>query len=149
MSPLAPMTYRTLARALLALLMVLALGVLAGCTVPSGASQSVPVSPAGIRVTGQVHAGPTCPVSQPGDSACADRSVSGAVLVVTTSAGAEVARATSAADGTFSLSIAPGDYILVPQPVSGLMGTAQPIPFHVAGGSAPAPLDVSYDTGIR
>jgi hypothetical protein len=147
---MASMTHRLPARAILAFLVVLLVGSLGGCTGPPGASgEAVPVSPTGVGITGQVHAGPTCPVSQPGDPACADRPVSGAVLVVTTAVGAEVARATSAVDGTFSLSLAPGDYILVPQPVSGLMGTAQPIPFRVAGDSAPQPLDVSYDTGIR
>ena len=128
---------------------------LAACT-PSGAqspSASVPSTiPAGaVVVAGHVHAGPVCPVEKvPADPACADRPVPGAVLVVKNGAGAEIARATSAADGTFSLALPPGDYVLVPQPVTGYMGTAQSIPFHVqAGGAAPAPLDVSYDTGIR
>ena len=147
---MASMTRRSFSRSTLAYLVVLVLATLGGCTVPPGASaQTVPVSPIGVGVTGAVHAGPTCPVSQPGDPACADRPISGAVLVVTDVAGTEVARATSAADGTFSVSLAPGDYILVPQPVSGIMGTAQAIPFHVAGGSPPPTLDVSYDTGIR
>ena len=75
--------------------------------------------------------------------------MSGAVLIVTTAAGAEVARATSAADGTFSIALVPGDYVLVPQPVSGLMGTARSIPFHVVAAGPPPALDVSYDTGIR
>lgn len=147
---MASMTHRLPARAILAFVVVLVLGTIGACTGPPGSSgQAVPVSPTGVGITGQVHAGPTCPVSQPGDPACADRPVSGAVLIVTTAAGAEVVRATSAADGTFSLALPAGDYILVPQPVTGLMSTAQPIPFHVAGGSAPQPLDVSYDTGIR
>lgn len=145
---MAPMT--RLLRSILAILVVLVVGVLGGCTVPPGApAQSVPVSSSGVGVSGQVHAGPTCPVAQPGDPACADRPLAGAVLVVTTPAGVEVARVTSTADGTFSIALAPGDYILVPQPVTGLLGTAQPIPFHVVGGSPPPALDVSYDTGIR
>lgn len=147
---MASMTRRPFSRATLAFVVVLVVAALGGCTVPPGASgQTVPLASSGVVVTGTVHAGPTCPVSQPGDSACADRQIGGAVLVVTTTAGAEVARATSAADGTFSVALAPGDYILVPQPVSGIMGTAQPIPFHVAAGSPPPALDVSYDTGIR
>lgn len=128
---------------------------LVACT-PSGAqspiTSAVPTVPAGaIAVTGRVHAGPTCPVEKvPTDPACADRPVAGAVIVVRNGAGAEVARATSAADGTFSLALTAGDYVLVPQPVTGYMGTAQPRPFHVQGdGAAAAPLDVAYDTGIR
>jgi hypothetical protein len=76
--------------------------------------------------------------------------VAGAVLVVRNAAGAEVARVTSAADGSFSAALPAGDYVLVPQPVSGLMGTAQPLPLHIlSDGAAPAALDVVYDTGIR
>ena len=117
-------------------------------TVPS---QSPASSAAGVVVDGRVHAGPTCPVQRvPPDPACDDRPVAGAVLVVTTVAGVEVARATSAADGTFRVTIPAGDYILVPQPVQGYMGTATSIPFHAQGDeAAPAPLDVAYDTGIR
>lgn len=130
------------------------LAAVAACTPGSTGAPTQPpaTSPAaGVIVTGLVHAGPTCPVEKvPPDPACADRPVAGAVLIVTTVAGAEVARATSAADGTFSVPLAPGDYVMVPQPVDGLMGTAQPLPFRAQGdGAAPAPLDVAYDTGIR
>lgn len=135
---------------------VLALAVVA-CTpsstdAPTRTTSPSPTQPAGaIKVTGLAHAGPTCPVEKvPPDPACADRPVAGALLVVTTEAGVEVARATSAADGTFSVTVPPGDYILIPAPVAGLLGTAQPVPFRAqADGPAPAPLDVAYDTGIR
>ncbi len=144
------MTHRHPARVLAALLVVTILGAAGACTGPPGTSgPSAPAASATVSVTGRVHAGPVCPVSKPGDPACADRPVSDAVLVVTTPAGAEVTRATSAADGTFSVALAPGDYILAPQPVAGLMGTAPSIPFRVAVGGQPAPLDVAYDTGIR
>jgi len=131
--------------ALVAAVALLAIG--AACT--PGASSGVPSqTPAGgVVIDGRVHAGPTCPVQKvPPDPACADRPVVGAVLVVKTVAGVEVARATSAADGTFRLSLPAGDYVLVPQPVQGYIGTASPIPFHAEDGAA---IDVSYDTGIR
>jgi hypothetical protein len=70
-------------------------------------------------------------------------------MVVNDQAGAEVTRATSGADGTFAVSLAAGSYTLVPQPVEGLMGTPQPMPFVVEGGKAEPPLEVAYDTGIR
>ncbi len=133
---------------------VAVLAMVAACT--PGATSSVPSqtptsSAASVVVDGLVHAGPSCPVVKvPADPACADRPVAGAVLVVTTAGGVEVARATSAADGAFHITLPAGDYILVPQPVQGYMGTASPIPFHAQGdGAAPAPLDVAYDTGIR
>lgn len=130
------------------------LAIAAACTpgASSGVPSQTPVgSAAGVVVDGLVHAGPSCPVVKvPADPACADRPVAGAVLVVTTAAGVEVARATSAADGTFHVTLPAGDYVLVPQPVQGYLGTAASVPFHAqADGAAPAPLDVSYDTGIR
>jgi hypothetical protein len=41
--------------------------------------------------------------------------------------------------------------MLVPQPVDGLMGTAQPIPLTVpeAATAEASPITVEYDTGIR
>ena len=117
------------------------LAIAAACT--PGASSGVPSqtpasSAASVVVDGLVHAGPICPVEKvPADPACADRPVAGAVLIVTTAAGVEVARATSAADGTFRVTLPAGDYILVPQPVQGYIGTASPIPFHAQGDGAP------------
>jgi hypothetical protein len=118
--------------------------VLAACQ-PNAASPS----PLALRVDGHAHAGPTCPVSRPNDPACADRPVAGAVLVVTRVDGSEVVRATTGADGAFSLTLPPGDYVLVPQPASGLLGTARSQPFTILPAGTPAPLDVAYDTGIR
>ncbi len=90
-------------------------------------------------------------MARPNDPACAPRPVAGAILVVTGAGGTEVARATSGADGRFELRLPAGTYILVPQAVVGLMGTADPVPFSVAadGASSLAPLQVEYDTGIR
>jgi hypothetical protein len=105
------------------------------------------VGESGVR--GVALAGPTCPVvTNPPDPACADRPVVGATLVITTFAGAEVARVETDASGEFSVSLAPGAYRLVAQPVEGLMGTPGPIDFGVEAG-AMAELTVSYDTGIR
>jgi hypothetical protein len=96
---------------------------------------------------GRVTAGPTCPVERPNDPACAPRIVAGAVLVFRDGAGKEVARVTTDGSGLFRLGLAAGDYTLEPQPVEGLMGTAQPMPFTVTDGVTW--LDVAFDTGIR
>ena len=102
----------------------------------------------GIR--GTVTAGPTCPVERdPPDPACAARPVAGAVLVFSDADGTAVARATSAADGTFSVELAPGAYRLTAQPVDGLMGTPEPMEVEVVAGEPMTELQVSYDTGIR
>ena len=101
-------------------------------------------------VSGVVTAGPTCPVERyPPDPNCAERPVAGAELVIVDSDGNEVARATSGEDGTFTIRLAPGSYRLVPQPVEGLMGTAQPVDFMVEVGQPVTDLQISYDTGIR
>jgi hypothetical protein len=96
---------------------------------------------------GRVTAGPTCPVERPNDPACAPRMVAGAVLIVRDGAGKEIARVTTDASGLFRFALAAGEYTLEPQPVEGLMGTAQPMPFTVTDGITW--LDVAYDTGIR
>ena len=100
-------------------------------------------------VSGYAHAGPTCPVEQdPADSACDDRPVAGAVLIVRTSAGEVAAEVTTRSDGTFTVNLAPGSYTLAPQPVEGLLGTPGEQRLLVV--DAPlAGIDVSYDTGIR
>lgn len=102
----------------------------------------------GIR--GVVIAGPTCPVvSDPPDPDCADRPVAGAVLLILNDAGEEVARITSAEDGSFAVPLAPGLYRVVPQPVEGLMGIAEELEVVVAVGEPAGDLTIAYDTGIR
>jgi hypothetical protein len=106
--------------------------------------------PDATGVRGRVTAGPTCPVvTDPPDPNCAERPVSGAVLVVSNAGGSEVARVTSAQDGTFVLELAPGSYRITPQPKDGLMGTPAPVDFEVAAGQPLTEVAVSYDTGIR
>jgi hypothetical protein len=120
----------------------------AGGVTPTG--ESGDALPHAGAVTGNVTAGPVCPVERvPPDPSCAPRPVAGALLIVQTTAGREVARTTSAADGTFHLTLAPGAYHLVPQPVAAYMGTAPRIDFRVEVGEPTPELEVSYDTGIR
>jgi hypothetical protein len=104
----------------------------------------------GIVLSGQALAGPTCPVvTDPPDPSCEDRPVAGAVIVVLDGDGAEVARLESDADGNFSIRLPPGSYQLVPRPVEGMMGTAQPVEVELVAGADPEPIVISYDTGIR
>jgi hypothetical protein len=98
-------------------------------------------------MSGYVHAGPTCPVVQdPPDPECADRPVAAQLLVQD---GAEtIGEIRSAADGHFTTQLPAGTYTLVPQPVEGLMGTAEAQSFTVGPAVSPE-LDIAYDTGIR
>lgn len=106
--------------------------------------------PDATGVRGTVTAGPTCPVVRnPPDPACADRPVAGAVLVFRDAAGTEVARVTSAADGTFAVELAAGAYRVTAEPKDGLMGTPAPMDVSVEAGQPMTKLNVSYDTGIR
>jgi hypothetical protein len=105
----------------------------------------------GPWIVGRALAGPTCPVVQePPDPACADRPVAGAVIVIRHPDGAQVAEATTAADGTFLAAVpAGGTYVVEALPVEGLMGTPGPIEIVVPeGGEAWAVADLGYDTGI-
>jgi hypothetical protein len=106
--------------------------------------------PDATGVRGSVTAGPTCPVvAEPPQPGCEERAVAGAVLVFTDASGAEVTRATSNAEGAFSVELAAGAYLLTPQPVEGLMGTPAPMEVQVEAGQGMTEVQVSYDTGIR
>lgn len=121
---------------------VLFLAALVGCTAP------VPSPASAIQVT--AVAGPTCPVvSDPPDPDCDDRLVEGAEIVVQDEAGAQVARITTDADGTATVNLPPGRYVLVPQPVEGLMGTAPSVSVILVSGVDAEPVVIAYDTGIR
>jgi len=134
-----------------ALLIVALLGVAAvsGCgTQPDGTGTPTTIGP-GYAASGYVHAGPTCPVEEdPPDPDCGDRPVAGAVLLVRTATGVVIAEITTDNDGAFTVTLPPGSYTLVPQPVEGLMGRAAEQDFQVVDGPLTG-IDVSYDTGIR
>jgi hypothetical protein len=109
-------------------------------------------SPGGADATGIAGiavAGPVCPVETvPPDPGCAPRPVAGAVLVIRDGAGSEVARTTTEADGSFFVELPAGDYLVEPQPVEGLLGTAPALEVTVVDG-IPAQVQIEYDTGIR
>ena len=93
--------------------------------------------------------GPSCPVeTNPPDPACAPQPVVGALIEAFDEAGDLIASAETTADGHFVLSLPPGDYTLVPQPLEGFMGLPSPIAVSVV--DEPVELIVfEYDTGIR
>ena len=100
-------------------------------------------------IGGVATAGPVCPVEKnPPDPACAPRPVEGAVLVVQNASGTEVARITTATDGTFFAELPAGFYVVTPQPTNGLLGTAGPQSVTVTDGAV-VRLAIAYDTGIR
>jgi hypothetical protein len=128
-------------------LLISLLVVVAGCRQPVSEPHGDPPA----LVAGRVVAGPTCPVVQdPPDPECADRPVGGAVIVVLDEEGREVTRATSDEEGTFNFELGPGAaYTLVPQPVEGLLGTAEPVEVAPQDFGERIEVTIVYDTGIR
>jgi len=119
--------------------------VIIGCTGPSATFTGEPNT--GIR--GVATAGPVCPVVRnPPDPSCAPRPVAGATIVIRDGSGTQVAVAISGADGSYFVSLPPGDYVVDPQPVQGLLGTAAQQPATVASGTI-TEVQLDYDTGIR
>jgi hypothetical protein len=99
-------------------------------------------------VSGTVTAGPTCPVQQDAGPECDDHPVQGAVLFVRDAKGDVYGEITVGPDGRFNTRLPAGTYVLEPQAVDGIMGTASPVDFEV-GPELTVDLEISYDTGIR
>jgi hypothetical protein len=109
---------------------------------PSAAS-----APPNTGIRGIVTLGPTCPVEQVGQPPCVEPFA--ATLAVTSAEdGSVVARVDSGADGTFTIDVPPGDYVVVPEPGADPFPFGQPVEVTVAAG-AYSEIEVAYDTGIR
>ena len=108
-----------------------------------------PIGAGRTGIRGLATAGPVCPVERvPPDPACAPRPVVGAKLVIRDASGSEVAKIETGPDGAFFIELKPGEYVVEPQPVEGLMGTAAPQHASVGEGNATV-VQLDYDTGIR
>ena len=101
----------------------------------------------GLAIT--AVAGPVCPVEKiPPDPACAPRPVAGATVIVQDGQGKSVATVVLDAGGAAVVALPAGDYVVQPQQVTGLMGTAAATDVTVVDGTL-TPVVLSYDTGIR
>ena len=102
-------------------------------------------APADSGVQGDVTIGPVSPVEQAG--VANDRPYVATLHIKQASDGKVVAEVTSAADGSYKVALAPGDYVL--EPVAGSpVPTAPPRAFTVVAHTFTT-VDVSYDSGIR
>lgn len=119
-----------------------------GPPVPSGVPGSSDGTTSGvIGIRGVASAGPICPVVRPNDSNCANRPVEGATVHILDATGTEVATLETDAAGAFVVTLPPGRYRVVPDPVPGLMRNAAPQ--DVTVGTGLAQIQLTYDTGIR
>ncbi|MGZ6265632.1 MAG: hypothetical protein ACXWN4_01825 [Candidatus Limnocylindrales bacterium] len=119
---------------------------------PNPSSQESEPLPAGpiSYVVGTVTAGPVCPVERsPLPSSCAPRPVAGAVITASFAGQGEIARAMTAADGSYTIIIhGYGTYTVTALPVAGLMNAPAPVTVTLAAFET-KPVDFQYDTGIR
>ena len=101
-------------------------------------------------IQGVVTAGPQCPVETvPPTPGCEDKPLAATIIVRAAATYLEVTRFTSAADGTFNASLAPGDYVLDPQtPGPGPFPRGEPQTVDVNAGEF-TQVSIQYDTGIR
>ena len=118
---------------------------LAACS--PGVPSPSPAPGTGLAIT--AVAGPVCPVEKiPPDPACAPRPVAGAMVIVQDSRGQSIATVVLDAGGAAVVTLPAGDYVVQPQEVTGLMGTAASANVTVVDGAL-TPVVLSYDTGIR
>jgi len=96
----------------------LPLALAAGLLTVAACGEQRPAGKPDSGVTGVVRLGPQCPVESSKDP-CEDQAAAGVTVVVYQQvpgeayvAGKEVAQTTTAADGTFTVALAPGEYVV-------------------------------------
>jgi hypothetical protein len=100
-------------------------------------------------LSGDVVAGPTCPVEQAGRP-CPPQPVADRQVTLETPGGATVATTTTDVSGRFSVAVAPGSYVVQVQIVSGQMGMRQVTPGAVTvSANHTTTIHIVLDTGIR
>lgn len=126
-----------------ALALTLAWAVLASAACAAAAPTGAP----GTGIRGTVTLGPTCPVEQVGGPPCV-KPLAAELAVTSAEDGSVVARVSSGEDGTFSVDVPPGDYVVVPAPAGDPFPLGTPVEVTVVPG-AYALVEVAYDSGIR
>jgi hypothetical protein len=122
----------------------------AGILVLAGCGDEAPAAKTQSGVTGLVHVGPQCPVETAGDP-CEDQPAEHVNVTLfealpgdSSAASEVVARATTNADGTYRIVVAPGDYVVTAD--AGM--SCQLMDARVTT-AAYAKVDIPCDTGIR
>lgn len=118
---------------------------------PQSLPTATPANPAatpaavasGVHLTATI--GPTCPGPERPGQVCT-RPYEG-LFVVTSSAGAEVARSTTDQDGKATINLPPGDYMITPK-VEGRLPSGAPTAATVLSGQY-VEVSIELDSGIR
>jgi hypothetical protein len=113
---------------------------------PSPAAGGAAQAGTGLHVTAM--AGPTCPVEQPGDPACAPKPVPDVSVVIMDGNGTILDRIVLNASGTGVITLDPGDYIVRAEGVQGYMSGPEAQRVTVVDGRM-TQVDLQFDTGIR
>jgi hypothetical protein len=109
---------------------------------------TVPVRPRGPAVSGQVLAGPTCPVElSPPDPSCAPITVADAPIAIRNAKGEVVTTLVTDVTGRFAVALTPGTYTIEPGRVETFLGQADPTTVTIH--DTPVEIQLMYDTGIR
>ena len=130
--------------------LVFALLIAGGIMLLFAACAPTSIGPGGQQgtLTGDVVAGPTCPVQ--GETPCPPAPVTDRQVTIKTSSGAVAATATTDAQGHFSVSLAPGSYDVQVAIIPGQIGMRQTTPGQVTIVSGQTThLQIELDTGIR
>ncbi len=115
----------------------------------SNASAQMPpnANAATAILRGKVMMGPTMPVERAGGPP-AVAPVAGASVNVTDPSGVPIASAITGADGTYSVPVAPGNYLVTVTPAKRMLARMVPRSVAVTPGTTTM-LDITLDTGIR
>jgi hypothetical protein len=101
------------------------------------------------QLAGTVVAAPTCPVERAGSS-CAPLPVTNRAVTIETPAGGAIATTMTDANGRFTVTLAPGAYVVHVAIVPGGVGIRQVTPGDVTiRAGQTATLTIVLDTGIR
>ena len=110
-----------------------------------GLPASPPISSGNALISGAVVLGPTCPVEKnPPDPQCADKPYQ--TTVVAYQGSSAIASVSSGMDGTFTLLLKPGSYILRAGSISYYPRCT---PLQVMASTSPQHVTITCDTGIR
>jgi hypothetical protein len=99
-------------------------------------------------IAGKAVAGPVCPVVRANDPNCNPRPVAGAVIVVKSLDGVEVARAQTDGAGAFVITVPPGSYTVESDRTQGFPVPPAPVAVTVVP-NVQTDVELQFDTGIR